>query len=126
MYPKRFLLGLLLTTILFASCHRKSAPGRSSYSETGYASYYADKFDGRKTANGETFNQNKLTAAHKKLPFGTQLKVTNLANGKTVQVRVNDRGPFIAGRIIDLSRAAAREIDMLGSGVAKVKIEQRN
>lgn len=91
-------------------------------SQTGKASYYADKFDGRKTASGEIFRNQKLTAAHKTLPFGTKVKVTNLNNGKTVKVRVNDRGPFVAGRIIDLSKKAAKKIDIDKEGVAKVKI----
>lgn len=86
------------------------------------ASYYAETYNGKKTANGEIYQSNKLTAAHKKLPFGTKVKVTNLANGKTVKVRINDRGPFVPGRIIDLTRAAAKKIDMVGAGVVKVKI----
>jgi rare lipoprotein A len=120
---KNFAVLFLLFLILFSSCHRKSTPAGSHYeTETGYASFYADKFEGRKTANGEIFNQSKLTAAHKKLPFGTQVMVTNLANGRSVQVRINDRGPFVSGRIIDLTKAAAKEIDMLGAGVARVRI----
>ncbi len=91
-------------------------------SQTGKASYYADKFDGRKTASGEIFRNQKLTATHKTLPFGTKVKVTNLNNGKTVKVRVNDRGPFIPGRIIDLSKRAAKKIKLDEEGVAKVKI----
>jgi rare lipoprotein A len=97
-----------------------------SFSQTGLASYYADKFDGRTTANGEIFSQNKFTAAHKTLPFGTKLKVTNIKNGKSVVVTVNDRGPYADGRIIDLSKAAAAELGMLNSGVAEVKIETIN
>ncbi len=87
------------------------------------ASYYADKFHGRKTSNGEIFNMYQLTAAHKTLPFNTVLKVTNLSNGKSVQVRINDRGPFVKGREIDLSKAAAVKLDMIKSGTAKVKLE---
>ncbi len=87
------------------------------------ASYYATKFHGQKTASGETFNMYAFTAAHKDLPFNTLLKVTNLANGKSVQVRVNDRGPFAPGREIDLSVAAAEKLDMLVSGTAQVSIE---
>ena len=87
------------------------------------ASYYADKFHGRKTANGEIFNMYDFTAAHKTLPFNSILKVTNIANNKSVTVRVNDRGPFVAGREIDLSKAAAQKLDMLGSGTAQVSIE---
>lgn len=86
------------------------------------ASYYADKYIGRKTSNGEKFKQNKLTAAHKTLPFGTKVKVTNLSNGQSVKVRINDRGPFIQGRIIDLSKKAAKKIDMMNTGVTKVTI----
>lgn len=87
------------------------------------ASYYADKFHGRKTANGEIFNMYDFTAAHKTLPFNSILKITNIANGKSVTVRVNDRGPFVAGREIDLSKAAAEKLDMLGAGTAQVSIE---
>jgi len=87
------------------------------------ASYYAEKFHGRKTSNGEVFNMYGYTAAHKTLPFNTMLKVTNLANNKSVIVRVNDRGPFVAGREIDLSKTAAVKLDMIKSGTAKVRIE---
>jgi len=90
---------------------------------TGEASYYADKYHGRMTANGEIFDMNKVSAAHKTLPFGTKLKVTNISNGKSVTVKINDRGPFVAGRIIDLSKAAAERIDMIDSGVAQVELE---
>ena len=89
----------------------------------GEASYYADKFEGRLTANGERFDQDELTCAHKTLPFNTVLKVTNLDNGKSVVVRVNDRGPFIDGRVVDLSKAAAKKIEMIRAGVVKVKCE---
>jgi rare lipoprotein A len=91
----------------------------------GIASYYADFYEGRTTANGEKFRQNKITAAHKTVPFGTIVKVTNLANNKTVVVRINDRGPYIKGRIIDLTKAAAKEIDMIGAGISKVKIRYK-
>ena len=87
------------------------------------ASYYAEDFHGKKTSNGERFNMNDLTCAHKSLPFDTILKVTNLANGKSVQVRVNDRGPFVASREIDLSKAAAVKLGMIGTGTTKVKLE---
>jgi rare lipoprotein A len=93
--------------------------------ETGKASFYADKFKGRKTASGEIFRQYKRTAAHKTLPFGTKAKVTNLSNGKTVKVRINDRGPFVAGRIIDLSKKAARKLNMVDAGVSNVKISYK-
>ncbi|MDF3079165.1 MAG: septal ring lytic transglycosylase RlpA family protein [Sphingobacteriaceae bacterium] len=94
-------------------------------SQTGKASFYADKFNGRKTASGETFRNSKKIAAHKTLPFGTKVKVTNLRTGKSVKVRIADRGPFVAGRIIDLSKKAARRIDMDKEGVGNVKIEYR-
>lgn len=94
----------------------------ASGTETGMASYYAESYNGKKTANGEIYNSSDYTAAHKKLPFGTKIKVTNLSNGKTVKVRVNDRGPFVAGRIIDLTKKAAKKLDMVNAGVAKVKI----
>lgn len=90
---------------------------------TGYASYYADDFDGKKTANGETFNMYELTAAHKTYPFNTMIRVTNLSNGKTVIVRINDRGPVPEDRIIDLSLGAAMQLDMLNSGVQKVQLD---
>ena len=93
------------------------------YRAEAVASYYAEKYHGRKTANGEIFNMNAMTCAHKTLPFNTVLRVTNLANGKNVQVRVNDRGPFVNGREIDLSKGAAIKLDMMTSGTARVKIE---
>lgn len=91
--------------------------------QVGVASYYGKKFHGRKTANGEVFNMYKLTAAHRVLPLGTRVKVTNLKNGRWVEVKVNDRGPFIEGRILDLSFAAALELEMVKQGTAKVMIE---
>ena len=89
----------------------------------GKASYYANQFHGRKTANGETFNMNEFTAAHPSLPFGTWVRVTNLRNGKDVIVRINDRGPFIKGRVIDLSVGAAKQIGLFKSGTAQVRVE---
>jgi rare lipoprotein A len=89
----------------------------------GVASWYGPGFHGRRTANGERFNQHALTAAHRSLPFGTQVKVTNLNNGRSVVVRINDRGPFSKGRIIDLSKGAAKAIGVFNSGVAPVAIE---
>lgn len=91
--------------------------------QKGKASFYADKFEGRKTASGEKFHQNDFTAAHRSLPFGTWVKVTNLDNKKAVIVRINDRGPFVKGRIIDLSKSAAKEIGNLNQGVFSVKIK---
>ena len=92
--------------------------------QVGTASYYSDKFDGGRTASGERFDQGKLTCAHSSLPFGCRIRVTNLHNNKSVDVKVNDRGGFAKhGRMIDLSKAAAREIGMVGKGTAKVKVE---
>ncbi len=91
--------------------------------EVGFASWYGGKFQGRQTASGEKFDTKKLTAAHKTLPFGAVVRVTNLENNLSVEVRINDRGPFIEGRIIDLSRAAADVIGMAGKGIALVKVE---
>ncbi len=91
--------------------------------ETGGASWYGGKFQGRRTANGEIFDTNKFTAAHKTLPFNTIVEVTNLKNNKSVFVRINDRGPFVAGRVIDLSRAAAEKIGLVGRGVVQVQLK---
>jgi len=89
----------------------------------GNASWYGPGFAGRRTASGEIFDPGQLTAAHRTLPFGTVLRVTNLANGRSVQVRINDRGPFKPDRVLDLSRAAAEEIGMIRSGLARVRVE---
>ncbi len=93
------------------------------YTDTGKASFYADKYHGRTTASGEIFSQQKLTAAHKQLAFGSKVKVTNIRNQKSVIVRINDRGPFVSGRVIDLSRSAFSKIAQLNLGVIDVKIE---
>ena len=114
----KFLVGIFI----FLSINM-SLSALSLYKNDVTASFYAEKFHGKRTSNGEIFNMNDLTCAHKSLPFNTILKVTNLSNGKTVQVRVNDRGPFVAGREIDLSKAAAKKIGMINSGTAKVKIQ---
>ena len=95
----------------------------SVYKSGVEASYYAEKYHGRKTANGEVFNMYAMTCAHKTLPFGTMLRVTNLSNGKSVDVRVNDRGPFVKGREIDLSKSAAQKLGMIKTGTARVRIE---
>ena len=92
-------------------------------STVGVASYYGAKFAGRPTANGEIFNPSAMTAAHKTYPFGTKIRVVNLKNNKSVIVRINDRGPFVKGRIIDLSRGAAEEIGMIVDGIARVRLE---
>lgn len=101
------------------SVQEKALPGSII---RGYASFYGDEFHGRLTSNGEVFSQELLTAAHKTLPFGTKLKVTNTKNKRSVIVRVNDRGPFVDGRVLDLSRAAAERIDMKNEGIAFVSI----
>jgi rare lipoprotein A len=111
---------LLLVLVFFAWGLR--AQDRN-YSETGLASFYADKFEGRKTANGEIYYHLRKTAAHPHLPFGSVVKVTHLENGKFVVVRINDRGPFVEDRIIDLSRSAAAELGFIGQGLARVKVE---
>jgi rare lipoprotein A len=96
---------------------------QQGFVQYGKASYYGDEFHGRKTSSGEIYDKWKFTCAHRELPFGTRVRVTNVLNSKTVIVRVNDRGPFVKGRIIDLSFAAAREIAMIKDGIVKVKIE---
>lgn len=113
----------ILFAMIIAALTSLSISAGTIYKSHAVASYYADKFNGRKTANGEIFDMYGYTAAHRDLPFGTMLKVTNLDNGKQVVVRVNDRGPFAAGREIDLSKAAAAKLDMMGSGTANVSIE---
>ncbi|MEI9934554.1 MAG: septal ring lytic transglycosylase RlpA family protein [Ferruginibacter sp.] len=116
--PSVFIIGISL--VLFSSCGKY-------ITETGEASYYGkgDKYNGRKTADGERFNTNDYTAAHKTIAFNTVVTVKNLSNGKIVKVRINDRGPYAKGRIIDLSAAAAKQIDMLHAGVAKVQIKYK-
>lgn len=108
---------------LAQAAEAKKAHGKLFMITEGNASYYAHRFHGRLTANGERFNMHELTAAHKSLPFGSMVRVTNLANGKKVLVRINDRGPYIKGRIIDLSLEAAKEIGLLKKGVTNVRIE---
>ncbi len=93
------------------------------YDQTGTASWYGGKFHGRKTANGEIFDMHQMTAAHPTLPLPVIAKVTNLSNGRTIKVRINDRGPFAHGRLIDLSRAAAQELGFIKEGVAKVRVQ---
>jgi rare lipoprotein A len=119
------LLALCAALFLVTGC--ASAPrggGGSAERETGVASYYAHKYHGRTTASGERFDMNDLTAAHRTLPFGTRVRVTNLDNGKSVTVRVNDRGPFVKGRVIDLSLAAAKKVDMVHAGLANVEVRR--
>jgi len=121
---KGFLCALIFLSILACS----SVPGKKDsnwigYTESGTASYYAMKFQSKKTASGELYDKAKKTAAHKKLPFGTIVKVTNIKNRKNVIVKINDRGPFVKGRIIDLSNSAFSRIANLDAGVIEVKIE---
>jgi len=126
------LLVIILALYSCSASTRYRAPSNPKHNRSKYyqgmilkgkASYYGEKFHGRKTASGEIFNMYAMTAAHKSLPFGTQIKVTNSITKKSVIVEINDRGPFVADRILDLSYQAAREISMLNSGVADVTIK---
>jgi rare lipoprotein A len=101
----------------------RPVPAPAGYTEEGDASWYGEPFHGRRASNGEIYDMYKLTAAHRTLPFDTMVRVTNLNNGKSTTVRITDRGPFVENRIIDLSLAAAREIDLVGPGVAPVRVE---
>ncbi|GAB3203033.1 rare lipoprotein A [Pontibacter aydingkolensis] len=117
-----FILALLI--ISTSSCASSSASfGQRGYTEEGKASYYSRKLQGRKMANGEPYRRGKLTAAHKTLPFGTKVKVTNLQNNQTVKVKITDRGPYAKGRIVDLSEAAAKKIGSVKAGVVPVKMK---
>ncbi|UYG05901.1 septal ring lytic transglycosylase RlpA family protein [Halomonas sp. LR3S48] len=120
----------LMMLLLIAGCagrdgsrggERVSAPSGWN-GEQGQASFYADRYHGRRTASGEAHDRNALTAAHRSLPFGTRVRVTRLDNGRETVVRINDRGPFVRGRVIDLSRRAAEELNMLGQGVTEVRL----
>ena len=111
-------LFLFFCIILFCSCGKY-------LTETGIASYYGNQFVHKPMANGKKFSQHKLTAAHKTLPLGTKVTVINLTNHERVKVRITDRGPFVKGRIIDLSKKAARRIDMINDGVAQVEIKYK-
>lgn len=109
-------------TILFGSLLFSEA-NYAQQRETGIASFYNDQLQGRLTASGEVYDTIKMTGAHRSLPFSTKVKVTHLENKKSVYVIINDRGPFVEGRLIDLSKAAAKELDFLDKGLAKVSIE---
>ena len=100
-----------------------SRPDTKSWTQTGVASWYGKKYHGRPTASGEKFNMHKLTAAHRSLPLGLTAKVTHLASGRSIKVRINDRGPFVDGRVIDLSYGAAKKLGMVDAGLARVRIE---
>jgi len=117
---KKLLATLFITVLTFGICIFAD----TVLSENAFASYYGEPFHGRPTASGEIFDMHAYTAAHKTLPFGTMLEITNLENGKRVVVKINDRGPFVGNREIDLSRAAAEALGMIGQGVARVRIMQ--
>jgi rare lipoprotein A len=127
----RFALAVALALLALTGCAKKSTahapspvkPARIGQIETGIASWYGVPYHGRRSANGEIYDMEKLTAAHRSLPFDTWVEVTNLQNNKKVDVRITDRGPFVDGRIIDLSLAAAREIDMVRQGIVKVRVK---
>jgi rare lipoprotein A len=119
-------LSVALFALVVASCSKMPTGEGGSwvgYTESGQASFYADKFQNRKTASGEPYRHHLETAAHKKLPFGSIVKVTNKNNGRSVIVRINDRGPFVKGRVIDLSKSAFSRIGSLSSGLVNVKID---
>jgi len=122
---------VFLAVLAAAGCGRSQpvratvppAPVPGVYAEQGIASWYGVPFHGRRAANGEVYDMNQPTAAHRTLPFGSMVRVSNLDNGRQTEVRVTDRGPFVEGRIIDLSFAAARAVDMVGAGIARVRLE---
>ncbi len=119
--------GVLLVLLTTAACHKKTKPRvtlapRIGASEKGIASWYGYPYHGRRSANGEIYDMEKLTAAHRTLPFDTWLEVRNVSNDKHVNVRITDRGPFVDGRVIDVSKAAAREVDLLGPGISQVRL----
>jgi rare lipoprotein A len=122
-------LVFIAATLMLAGCGHKRrvsatpAPVRIGQTETGFASWYGHPYHGRQAADGEIYDMEKMTAAHRTLPFNTWVRVYDLDNQKTTEVRIIDRGPFIDGRIIDLSRAAARNLEMIGPGTARVRIE---
>ena len=123
----RIAIPIVAAALICCSCGRRplsiDTDQKPLATQTGKASYYARKFQGRKTANGERYDRREMTAAHRRLPFGSIVRVTNLKNGRSVVVRINDRGPWGRGRIIDVSEAAAEEIGMIRAGVVRVKVE---
>ncbi len=126
--PGALLLIAILMVFGVGPAAVNSAVGRTAAiaEQVGIASWYGSRFHGRKTANGDVFNQNRMTAAHRTLPLGTKVEVTNVTNGKSVEVRINDRGPYVNGRVIDLSRAAAVRLGMKDVGLARVRIEVKS
>jgi len=127
---QRWLIAAMLLALAGCSGNRFIPPvfdtdreSLGSYSAEGKASYYGARHQGKRTASGERFDMNTLTAAHRSLPFGTRVRVTNLRNDKSVVVRINDRGPYARSRIIDLSLQAAKQLDMLRSGVVPVRVQ---
>ena len=117
--PLPFRCSLVVGMLVLTSC----GAGRNAFTQSGEASYYAKKFNGRKTASGSTYRPGKRTAAHNTLPFGTIVRVTNPRNHRSVKVKITDRGPHAKGRIIDLSRKAARKIGLVDAGVAPVQLK---
>ncbi len=115
-------LALALAPVLTTDESAHAQRAQAVYVQQGVASWYGPGFHGRTTASGERFNQHELTAAHKKLPLGTKATVTNLKNGKTVEVEINDRGPYVGGRILDLSKAAADQLGMKHTGTTPVRL----
>lgn len=113
---------LIIPVLFFLTSCKVSGNLMGDTLETGTASWYGPGFHGKLTANGEKYDMNGLTAAHRTLPFGTKVKVINQDNGKSVVVRINDRGPYAKGRIIDLSKGAAKKVDMIETGTAKVRL----
>jgi rare lipoprotein A len=118
---KSFILTVI--TFLFIGISQPLFAQDNDQIQEGPASWYGSKYHGRKTSSGERYNKEAMTAAHKTLPFGTKVKVTNLANNESVILRINDRGPFVGNRIIDVSEAAARKLEMRGAGIARVEVE---
>ncbi|WP_299990159.1 septal ring lytic transglycosylase RlpA family protein [uncultured Pontibacter sp.] len=118
---KCFILTVII--FLFIGVSQPTFAQKNDKTQIGSASWYGSKYHGRKTSSGERYNKNEMTAAHKTLPFGTMVKVTNPANDKSVVLRINDRGPFVGKRIIDVSEAAARKLGIHATGVAKVEVE---
>ncbi|UVM37951.1 septal ring lytic transglycosylase RlpA family protein [Pseudomonas sp. B21-017] len=119
----KHLLSACALLSLLAGCASTDTIDPHGYDKTGLASYYGAKHHGKRTASGERFNQHGLTAAHRQLPFGTRVKITNLNNDRSCVVRINDRGPYSRGRLIDVSREAADQLGMLRSGTAKVRVQ---